>query len=43
MQVLDEVKQAWKCLDVAVHGVLEGRHLGVVVDVDHERKTQTSL
>ena len=43
VQVLDEVKQVWKCLDVVVHEVLGGRHLDVVVHVDHEKRTQDSL
>ena len=43
VQVPDEVRQVWKCLDVAVHEVLGGRHLDVVVHLDHEKRTQDSL
>ena len=42
-QVLDEVRQVWKCLGVVVHEVLEGQHLDVVVHVDHEKRTQDPL
>ena len=43
VQVLDEVRQVWKRPDVAVHEVLEGQHLDVVVHVDHEKRTQDPL
>ena len=43
VQVLDEVKQVWQCLDVAVHEVLGGPHLGGVVHVDYEKRTQDPL
>lgn len=43
VQVLGEVRQAWTCLDVAVHEVLEYPHLDVVVHVDHHKRTQDPL
>ena len=43
LQVLDEVMQVWTCLDVAVHEVLRDPHLGVVVHVDREKRTQDPL
>ena len=43
VQVLGEVRQAWTCLGVAIHEVLENPHLDAVVHVDHEKRTQDAL
>ena len=44
VQELDEVKQVWRCLDVAVHDeVHEGQHLDVVVHESHGMRMRYPL
>ena len=38
VQGLGEVRQVWKCLDVAVHEVHEGQHLDLVVHESHGKR-----
>ena len=43
VQELDEVKQVWRCLDVAVHEVHEGQHIDVVVHESHGMRMRGPL